>query len=624
MLTYTDLIKGFEFGPWTVLPERDLIRDGVQERHIEPMVMNVFVVLASHSGSVVTRDQLVDAVWEGRPQSDEVITRCISALRRSLGDDAKTPKYIETLQKRGYRVMQRVRLPDATEPEQRTSFAARPFYWLGLALTIVLAVAIYQFAGKGQEIGLSDLPIESVAVYPFDCKQDAANPSEHLCYGFAEEAISSLKRIAELKVIRMRLPYGGKPPDKVHAIVTGSVQIIDGQVRIAAFLEDTRSGLAICCDTFDATRRNIFDTQKQVASALTGAIDVETQKTSVASAKPASFEAEMAYSLGRFLFEKRDHQSTVDAIEQFERAIELNPNYGAAWLGLAYTYVNWPDYYDPSGSVNRDAMYDTALELIRQGIAADSRIREEAGTVHGFVYNKRNEWIAAAEAFEMAIGAETEQPIAHHWYSYVMASVGRLDAALEQALYALQLDPDNPSTISRVAILALYNNDYDTARRYFDMANLMGLEDFAHSMMYSLLLFREGRFDEAKSNGKKGLELKNVDAGWFDLIIDGSRGPEQRQQAVQTLNQISVMNLLPPNFELFLWMMLDEVDRAMTIARQLEQQVGLYEAELLFTDEARSLRQHPDFAEFVNAIGLTEYWASAGCAWTDDALRCRQ
>ena len=96
MLTYTDLIKGFDFGRWHVVPERDLIIDGEDERHIEPIVMNVFVVLASHGGGVVTKDQLIDAVWDGRPQADEVITRCISALRRSLGDNAKTPQFIET------------------------------------------------------------------------------------------------------------------------------------------------------------------------------------------------------------------------------------------------------------------------------------------------------------------------------------------------------------------------------------------------------------------------------------------------------------------------------------------------------------------------------------------------
>lgn len=623
MLTYTDLIKGFEFGPWTVLPERDLIRDGEQERHIEPLVMNVFVVLASHSGGVVTRNQLVDAVWEGRPQSDEVITRCISSLRRSLGDDAKTPQYIETLQKRGYRVMQRVRLPDATEPEQRGAFGLRPLHLLLLAAAVVVLIVLGQLLIDERSTSLTDVPISAVAVYPFECKQAASNPSEHLCHGFAEEAISALKRIPDLRVIRMRLPYSGTPPDNVQGIVTGSVQIIDGEVRIAALLEDTRSGLAICCDTFDATQRNIFATQKQVARALADVIDGNGPAAAATPSKPANFEAEMAYWLGRYLFERRDHNSIDDAIDQFRKAISLDPDYGAAWLGLGYSYVNWPDY--DFGSVNREAMYDEAIEVIENGIAADPAIREAAGTVYGFVYLKSNQWAAAEDAFEMAIGAAIEQPIAYHWYSYFMAGVGRLDAALEQAMHALQLDPDNLSTISRVAILALYNNDIDTASTYFQMADTMGLENYAHSFMYSLLLYREGKFAEAKESGKQGLALSGAaDTSWFDLIVDGSRVPELRQQAIDTLDQISGLGVLPANAEMFFWMLLDEVDRALIIARRLERENGLYETELLFTDEFRAMRQHPEFVEFINAIGLTEYWASAACAWIDDSVRCQQ
>jgi len=621
MLTYTDLKKGFEFGPWTVLPERDLIRDGDREQHLEPLVMDVFVVLASHGGGVVTRDQLIDAVWAGRPQANEVITRCISALRRCLGDDARTPEYIETLQKRGYRVMQRVRLPDAMEAGHRRAFALRSVHGLALLLAAALAVLAIRTAVNWETRSAPAAPIASVAVYPFECKQDASNPSEHLCHGFAEEAISGLKRIPGLKVIRMRRPYRGTPPDEVHGIVTGSVQIIDDQVRIAAFLEDTRSGLAICCDTFDATQRDIFDTQKELAGTLAAAVNLDPQQFAAAAATPANFDAEMAYSLGRYLFEKRDHQSTVDAIAQFEEAIRLDPGYGPAWLGLAYTYVIWPDY---ERTVNREAMYAKALDVVGQGIAADPGIRQQAGAVYGFVYHKRKDWIAAAEAFETALNADTEQALAYHWYSYVMAGVGRLDAALELALHALQLEPDNPSTISRVAIVALYNNDYDMALRYFEMANLMGLENFAHSLMYSLLLYRTGRFDEAKANGKRGLERNSMDASGFELIIDGSRDPDKRSQAVQTLSQISSRNVLPANAEMFIWMLLDEVDRAMAIARQLEQEVGIYEPELIFTDEFSAMRRHPEFADFIGNIGLTGYWRSARCTWSDDQLQCRQ
>ena len=151
----------------------------------------------------------------------------------------------------------------------------------------------------------------------------------------------------------------------------------------------------------------------------------------------------------------------------------------------------------------------------------------------------------------------------------------------------------------------------------------MGLESFAHSLMYSLLLYREGRFDEAKANGRKGLELNNADASWFDLMIDGSQGLDMRQQGMETFTRISDKHALPPNAEMFFWMLLDDTDQAMTIARRLEQEAGLYELELIFTEEFRAFRQHREFEDFVTAVGLTEYWSSAGCAWLDDELRCR-
>ena len=620
MLTYTDLLKGFEFGPWTVVPERDLIRDAEQERHLEPLVMNVFVVLASHGGGVVTRDQLVDAVWEGRPQADEVITRCISALRRSLGDDAKNPRFIQTLQKRGYRVMKRVRLPEAAEPERASNIALRPRFLL-TAVAVVAAIALVWWLAKRPPLFPPDVPITSVAVYPFECKHNAADASDHLCHGFAEEAISELRRLSGLKVIRIRRPVAGKAPQGVDAIITGSVQIIGDQVRIASFLEDTRSGLTRCCDTFDATRRTIFDAQKQVATALKDAIDTNGQQVAAAPSTTDSFEAEMAYSRGRFLFDKRDSASYTDAVGQFERAIALDSSYGPAWLGLAYTYINWPDY---DLTVDRDAMYDTALRVIEQGVAADSGIREAAGTVYGFVFHRRNDWSAAQQAFQMAVGAPIEQPIAYHLYSFFMASVGRMDLALQYALHALQLDPDNPSIITRVAIISLYRNEADAAARYFHDATFYGFENYAHSLAYALLMYRQGRFEEAKASGRRGLELSNVgDTSWFDLIIDGGHDPAIRPQAIETLSRISSLGVLPANLEMFFWTLLGEVDRAFSIARRLEAEPGLYELELVFTDEFGAMRQRPAFTDFLDEIGLTEYWAGAGCTWSDDAVHCQ-
>lgn len=620
MPSYTELMRGFEFGPWSVIPERGLIRNGDIEKKIEPLVMDVFVVLASHNGNVVTKDQLIDAVWNGRPQMDDVITRCITVLRRALGDNAKSPTYIETLQRRGYRVMLPVNLPATATVDDVPDESVFRFDWPKIAMVAVIVVAIAWYLGSDGDSSVES-DVASVVVFPFDCLQDQA-ASEHLCFGFAEEAISSLNRIDDLKVVRIRQAYSKSASISAQTVVTGSVQIVGDQVRITARLEDARTEEVLWSNTYDANKNRIFDLQRQVAFGLRAAMDDEFQLPVQDADKPASYAASEAYSLGRYLFEKRDHVSTVAAIEHFEEATRLDPNYGAAWLGLAYTYIIWPDY---DLSVDREEMYERALDVVEQGIKADPRIRAAAGTVYGFVHHKRNEWIAAAEAFEMAIQADNVQPIAHHWYSRVMASVGRLEDSLVHARRSLELDPEHPDQailFSRLAIAYFWLDDMDDAGRYFDIANSMNLQASIHSLAYSLYLIRRGDIAGAKNYAKAGLQQNNVDASWVDPVFDGLREGGDRERALGILSQLSGMGALPENVEMTLWQLFGEVDQSMAVARRLEQTGGLFELEIIFIDEFASFRQHPDFSAFVAAIGLTEYWSNAGCLWINDRVEC--
>jgi len=626
MPTYTDLMKGFEFGRWKVLPERGLVRAGEEEIHLEPKVMDVFVLLASHDGEVVNRDQLVDAVWDGRPVTDEVITRSIAVLRRNLGDDAKSPQFVETLPRRGYRVMIPVVVPDVAQADENTaSSSPRRGYLLPLVAGFGAVAVIAWYGLKGPKPSDSlEQPLGSIAVFPFECLQDQSNQNGHLCFGFAEEAISGLNRIEGLKVVRFRQPYELGSDVDAHGYVTGSVQIIGGEVKISAQLEDARSNLIVWSDTFDADKNNIFEAQKRVAVALQAAIDGEAEVQVAEVPAPANFAAEEAYSLGRYLFEQREHQATLDAIKQFEESIRLDPSYGPAWLSLAYTYIIWPDY---DLSVDREAIYDKALEVVADGIKADPGIRESAGTVIGFVNHKRTNWGAAVEAFEMAINADTVQPIAHHWYSRALASVGRLDAALEHIQKALELDPNHPEQpimISRLAIAYFWLDDMENAARYFEIANRMNLKTPLHFMAYSLFLVRSGQIEEAKEHAKSALAQNDVSLDWVDSVFDGFDQLEKRQQSIDIVAELSAANALPATVELVLWALLGETDRAMAIARRLEETPSLIELELLFIDEFKSLRQHADFPAFAKAIGLTEYWSNAGCTWNPDRVSCAE
>jgi len=623
MPTYTELMRGFEFGSWHVMPERGLVRDGEIEHHLEPLVMDVFVVLASHDGEVVTKDQLIEAVWDGRPQTDDVITRCISALRKALLDDAKKPKYIETVQRRGYRVKISAGLPDqkvtATLPD---STSVRADVWV-IAVGFLAVAAIAWFAllrPSGNVINSGG--VTAIAVYPFDCLQAADESSEHLCFGFAEEAISNLKQVAGTQIIRKRMSYGEDvreifaPEDHV---VTGSVQIIAGEVKISAQLESVGDNIIVWSDTFAGRINSIFNLQRQVAHALRGAIDGSFSAANADDDRPVSYAAAEAYALGRYLFENRNNDAVVEAIAQFEEAIRLDPAYGPAWLGLAYTYSIWPDY-DPT--IDRWQTFTRALEIMDEGSEADPSIRPAAATVYGYIYHKQNRWAEAIANTSVAVNSGSPGADAFHWHSRVLASIGRLEESLRYAKMGAELDPEYPVLMSRLAISSFWVNDLENAERYFDIANQMDLSASIHSFAYSFYLLSTGQYAEAEARIRQGLNALNLDSSWVGPVVAGVADESVRADAVDLLDSEYADGHIPDNVMLTLSVLLDNVDRAMDIALASQTEGALFELELIFVEAFREFRQHPRFGELTEKVGLQGYWDEAGCSWLDDRIVC--
>jgi len=623
MPTDTDLMRGFEFGPWHVIPERGLIRNGDSENKLEPLVMDVFVVLASHGGEVVTKDQLIDEVWDGRPQTDDVIARCIAALRRGLGDDARQPRCIETIQRRGYRVMLPVNTPDTDAAvaliEPAATASLRPELWM-IVLGLVAVLAIGWFAlNRGGNTPVSQTPAASVAVFQFDCLLDTRESSAHLCFGFAEQTISTLKQVDGMQIVRMRNNYDASITVAADSIVAGSVQIIGDEVKIAARLEDARTGVVRWSDTFDARRNGIFKLQRQVANALLHAVDSGFAADTGPAREPSNFAAAEAYALGRYLFEQRDADSFGEAIAQFEEAIRLDPAYGPAWLGLAYTYSIWPDY---DLDVDRQSAFDKALEIMDAGIKADPSIRAAAGTVYGYIFHKRHQWAKALANTTMAVSARSPEVDDYHWHSRVLASVGRLDESLEYARRGMELDPQYAALISRFAIASFWVNDLENAAHYFQVANQMKFEAPIHVLAYSLFLIRRGEIEEAKLWTTRALEKFGVYAAWVSPVFDGIGDAGKRPRAITLLEKLQASGEMPENVIITLSVLLGDTDRAIDVARGAESANGQFELELIYIDEFKAFRRHPGFDAFVDAVGLSAYWRGAGCDWIDDKIEC--
>ncbi len=166
----------------------------------------------------------------------------------------------------------------------------------------------------------------------------------------------------------------------------------------------------------------------------------------------------------------------------------------------------------------------------------------------------------------------------------------------------------------------------ENARRYFDIANEIGVGVPDHQLAMAMYWIRSGRFDEARSAVKLAFQMSQRPSDWIDEVFASLENPAdsvQRRVAVERVELAVLEGQIPPYVTLAIWVMFGDVDRAMEIALQEAADRGaIYELEIVFIDEFLEFRRHPDFPKLMNGLGITRQWQSAGCALADGQLHC--
>jgi len=224
----------------------------------------------------------------------------------------------------------------------------------------------------------------------------------------------------------------------------------------------------------------------------------------------------------------------------------------------------------------------------------------------------------------MAVTADTVYPISHHWYSRLLASVGRLDDSLVHARRAHEMDPDSAIIISRLAIANYWVNNVDMAERYFGVVNKMTLEAPIHDLAYALFLVRKGRFIEAGIVTKRGLEKYGFPTEWVDPVYEGIEDPMKRDAAIDIVSQLAADGRSPRFIPMALWALLGETDSAMQVALKIENPGQGFESEVVFIHEFRNVRAHEDFPLLLNKLDLDDYSDEVGCEWIDGDAVCSE
>jgi TolB-like protein/DNA-binding winged helix-turn-helix (wHTH) protein/Flp pilus assembly protein TadD len=611
--------------------------------HLEPKVMGVLLCLAEHAGDVVTRDTFVERVWGGRIVSDEVLSRCISLLRTQLDDNPRAPRFIQTLPKLGYRLIETV-VPleqgeapllaateaTAEEPEAMRVQAAPPsshhrgrFGTLSTAIVLIIAASALTWWHWFQDARSPAVApaAASVVVLPFvNYSNDEDNA--YFSDGLTEELIDRLANSPGMQVVASTSAFAFKDERRdvreiagklgVNYVLEGNVRKEGDRIRITAQLIEARSGFHLWSKRFDTTLSDIFEVQDQIANGIVAELE---PRLAADAAAPANLSQPTdvipAYELllqGRYHLRRREEAPLRRGIELFQQAIALDPGFGQAYRELARAYVLLPEYsYE-----DRDEMYELATATIERGIAADPSLEELAQDVLALVHFNRWKWIEAEQYFRRALAASPNDPSVRQWYSQHLASVGNANESLRQVLDAKTLDILSPVVNDRLAVAYMWVDDDERARQQFELADELGLGPSANPESYLVLLLRQGDFDKAQEILTDLQKLFARATEWIDPFFAAMRNPSMLPAARDALRQAAEARNISPKYLFGAWVYLGDADAAMNVAFDLLHEPAEFDVEFLFARETAILRCHPRFPELVASIGLERYWDTYG------------
>ena len=432
-------MSGFRIGAWDVYPQQNLLKSPEHTKTLEPKVMDVLVFLSERQGEVVSRQQILDAVWREAVVGDEVVSRAMSLLRAELGDDQKKPRYVKTISKRGYCLIADVILVPSNEPQHVESISdasasatadnptesttRRTPGKLNRIILGALALALAYFAfDKFVLDPVEDEQIaQSIAVLPFDNRSNREE-DQFFTDGIHDDLLTTIAKIGSMKVISRTSVMEYKDTTKklpqiarelgVANILEGSIQRSGNQVRINVQLIDAAADNHLWSEIYDRelTAENLFAVQSEIARMIADALETELstdEQRRIDARQTDNLQAYDAYMRGRQLMATRDSAKIKLATEEFGKATSFDPLFALAWVGVADSNL----YFYRSEDV-----LPIVEEAVKNALAIDSDLGEayaSLANIHLY-YDQIGE---AETAYQKAIELSPNYATAYQWYS---------------------------------------------------------------------------------------------------------------------------------------------------------------------------------------------------------------
>jgi DNA-binding winged helix-turn-helix (wHTH) protein/Tfp pilus assembly protein PilF len=395
----------FRFGPFRLERAAYRLLEGDEARALPPKVIDLLFLLVSRPANLISKDEILAALWADVAVTDNAITQVVSDLREALDDDAASPTYVQTVPRKGYRFIAPVEVVDASNGNGWTPAARRAPPEAGRAAQ-ARAIAVLEFTNVSSDAEMGWLGA-----------------------GLAETITSDLRAIADLRVIdRALVSSADRQPDVGAAralgldlVVVGSFQRSAARLRITARAIDVATGAALVHAKADGEMADVFGLQDAIVRQLIAELRLTVTPAEAArlqARETSSLDAFRALSEGRMLLEALDPAEIPAAIGCFERALSFDPRYALAHCGLAHARF-W-------------------------------RFQASRARVH----RATDELLRAIAHAEQAIAIDPDLAEAHASLAFFLGDAGRPVEAVAAGRRAVALEPGNWRHLFRLGIAA--------------------------------------------------------------------------------------------------------------------------------------------------------------------------
>jgi TolB-like protein/DNA-binding winged helix-turn-helix (wHTH) protein/Tfp pilus assembly protein PilF len=558
----------FRFGAFEFhVQARELRKHGFRIK-LAGQPISVLAMLLERPGDVVTREDLQARLWPAGTYVDfeHSVNAAVKRLRQALGDSADSPRYVETLARNGYRFIAPLseRVDNLAEPAgkkqaekpptdaqaENTGRGRRllrfPRVVAGVFLVIVIAGFIIVRLRENRPAHKGFGPIRSLAVLPL--ANLSGDPDEEFFVdGMADALRQHLELISTLRIIsRTSSTYyqgSSKPLPEIarqlnaDAVVDGSVLRSGKRVRINVELIQTASDTRVWGGTYERDLKDIFALQAEVAQKIADEIQATLSppgRARLARRHAPDPDAYLAYSRGRFFWNKRTELDLKRAIGYFQQAIGKDPNYALAYDGLADCWLplGWYAYMAPSET------FPYAKAAVTKALALDDSLAEAHTSLAFVILYYDRDWANAEREFRRAIELNPNYANGRHWYAEFLSLVGRHEEAIAESERARELDPLSNIINTWVGSRYFFARQYDKAIEQYRNAVEMDPGFVPVHLVLGHALEQKHMYQEAIAELEKAVSLSGGSPVYIASLAHADGVAGRRDEAKKLFDEL--------------------------------------------------------------------------------------